>query len=563
MTDNLDSIIKQLQTELKDTDPIASTIAQRIRGMIWQVYSQIKLKAIHVSNDFLEIIINDDVFRIEHGIAAVITTYLLNRATLLLIGGPGSGKTSLSRSISRMMTGSSIEEMENIIHIDAEIEKEDWLGEKDPRNIIGHVDTMDWIIHWKRWIERKKFESDNGSISGALDVILDEINRGSRRFQNQWLSILADGRCQYSDYFKTLPELRVFMTINPMDDEDIQSNRLDYAFLDRVTHSVRVPQADRRAMSQYAKCRRDERSLGYSDDAMIDVVFTDVNDLRRAAILTEKIPIDVDADRLAVYLARESSLCVRAPSFDKSMLDKVDIGPQLCSGCHLAGKTKQICYMIKGGSMRAYKDLISLGRAYAFWIGLPSVTKYIIYAIAPDVLGHRLLPVSAELNKDVSSYGDTRTFIKRNYVDFCWENIELRQDIEEKTQNLLDGVCVDPDKDFNDVLTFANNDIYARADMLPLISVGDNLAQNLTYYKPTYTCKDANYITDMQKARDAAQKQDMHALKTVLENLSNTPLRSRIQDYIFGVIHNLSIQVQRQRIDITADRMKRQKNQKR
>lgn len=520
--------------KIRDVDPIDSPTAQRLRKMLWDVYTQVEFKALHVSSSYIEITVDsaaNEVVTMEAFPAALITSYLVNRSCTQVTGSPGTGKTSLIRAIDRMMTGSSIPAMENIIHCEDEITREDWLGTKDPQRIIKG--TGDWQIKWSKWIRNK-----NRSVS----IIFDEANRAPYSFQNQVLLLLADSRVQYgTEFTETIPEFRAFMTINPLDElaGSLSVRPLQNAMLDRIMQSVRVAQPRKRATDRFSKCRQDERQLGYNDDDQIKVIFTDINDLRTATLLAEKIPITPEAHNLATYLATEASLCIRSPLYDKTLLTEIKPGAELCTGCHF-DTNKNVCRKVYGGSMRMFKDLIALGRAYAFFIGEPTLTPHIIHAIAPDTISHRMFIVQGELRKDIgNTYGDARKFINDYYVEWCWEKLAERADTEAAVDRLIHGTSPDPDKDFYAVIQFANNDLYSRLDDLPIISIGDGINDNLSKYVPIYSCKDLSYITEMRRVMDAAKRKDTASLHRVLASISDIPLKKLVQEEILTELHHI------------------------
>ena len=530
-----------LRKEVEGVDPITSVLSQALREKIQKVYSSIKYNATYVANaindEFLEIAIDDsgnNVIPLEHFQAGLIVGYLMNRCNTLTIGSPGSGKTSTIRAVSRMMTGSSISKMENIVHCDFEVKKDDWLGSKDPSEIFKG--KSNWLVYWAKWVNSKNY----------VDIIFDEINRASDDIQNQLLLLLADSRVQYGVQFPfSLPELHTFMTLNPRDElaGTINVRPLQYAFKDRITQCLRVPLSARYAMERLSECREDDRSLGFNEDAIITPILT-LRELRLANLLVEKVPIDPEARRLAMYLAREAGICIRAPMFDKTLLTEFKPGKDsaFCEGCHFA-QNEQICKRFFGGSMRIFKDLISLGKAYAFWLKIPAVTKHIIHAIAPDVIGHRIIVAEGELRTDLgNTFGDAHKFIQDYYITFCWERLKMRKEVEETYIRLLDGEG--SDADFQQLLRYAKNDLAVRLELLPIVSIGDGIRGTLNNYVSMYNCTHPDYKRFMKRVNEAKYNQDIHALDDLINEVPDIPLKTRIQDRIYAIRHRLHRQQQ-------------------
>lgn len=543
-TNNVDHVkaeIEHLKKRLNNTDPINSKIAKTLNAKIWQIFSELENNALYVGTD--ELIIQTDVvnevYSLPHFPAAIIASYLTNRSCLLIVGSPGTGKTATVRFISRYITQSSILDMNNIVHCDSEIASEDWIGIKDPKDVING--TGDWQIKWFKWIE------DNGI--KTIDLIIDEVNRSNANFQNKLLTILADAKIQMGEFNKTLPELRTFMTMNHIDEKagTINVIPLQYALLDRITQSVQVPHSNRLAKDLFRECRDDERELGYNDDDLITPILS-IRELRIATILANKIPVDEDAHLLALYLSQDATLCILAPYYDKTLLENPrfsDSKGGLCENCHF--KINEICKLCYGGSIRTYKDLIALGKSYAFILGLKSVNKHIIYAIAEDVISHRII-----INDDRSSSNiiaeksDHRKIVKTKYIEFCWKNLKKRAKAEELYNKLING---DGDeKDLQILKNLSTDDLYIRLNLLKTVSIGENIEGSMDEYKIFYSCANLDYKSTMKQVNKIKEyientnnsndlTKAINSLKDFREKLPSNPLKKLMRKIISSAIH--------------------------
>lgn len=534
---------------LYDIDPLESEIAEYLREKIWEVYSQVIFRAIYVSNDYLRIVIDPDnpkegIQKINHFIASIISAYLVKGSVTLIEGSPGCGKTSTIRAISRMMTGSSIIKTKNIVHCDKGTVKESWMGKPNPKELTKPNGTGEWIMNWADWVK-----SDD-----IIDIIFDEVNRANPDLQAQALLLCADQKLQYDiEFSKLKPEIRVFMTMNPIDEKlgTMHVSELGYAFRDRITQTLDVPQADSYAMDRISKCRQEEKFLGFSLDENIKPVMN-INELRIATLLAAKIPIDKDAEDFAKYLSRDANICLRAPKFDKT---KVKIGYGLCEGCHYDTKN-HICQKFTGGSTRMYIQLLSLGQAYAFWLGLKSVSKYLIYSIASDVVSHHLTVDIGKLKENKEYYGDIRKFIQKDFIDKCFEKVDDRNRIQEKMNLLINGKG--KLGDLEEIIEFAREDLFTCVDILPYIIEYENVPDEMygaegkgismedayklnkkIRSKEVVSCADPEYIGVMKTINESIEKANLAEIMEKVNDIPPMHLRSLIQDQLYAVIHKI------------------------
>jgi len=508
------SEMKKLKTEI---NPITDDLAIQLKLKIFEVYNAVKYYGLYISNNTLFFKDEKQFVEIVHFPSAIISALLLNRSSTLIGGGSGSGKTATIRFINRLMTGSSIEKMEDIIHCDKEIQKEDWLGFLDPKKIIKG--DGDWELRWGKWTE-------------GVTFTIDEITRGNNNLQNAILLQMNDGRLQYNIRFsKSIPEMRYFMTENPKDElmGNIHVTPLSHAFLDRITQYLVVESPSKWAMKKFLERREDDRSLGYSEDSIVEPLLT-LNELRCATILAEKMPIDKDANTLAINLAKNADLCIRAPLYSKSNLQIIKPMDGLCEDCHFE-KLNGYCKYVFGSSMRIYKDLLSLGKCYAFWLQLKSVSKYLIHAIASDVISHRLIVSERALRDDKkNTFGDKRMFIKQKYIDFEFGHIPMMYEIEECFNSLIYGKGTE--KELQKIKNVANSDLSTRIELLPMITVGINIAKNIMEEgnKETYSCLNKEYKETIQQISEAYKNKDENKIIQIINENGSSPMKNLIQD---------------------------------
>ena len=450
-------------------DPINGELANELRSKLVKVYTEIRAKAHYVSNpnDSIRIHVDEksDPYSLNHLPATLIITHLVNRASVLLDGSPGCGKTKTVKIVSRLMTGTSMRHMDNVIYCDEELTKEKWLATPDVKKMMARPGEMDeknddaFPVIWAPF-----FQDDYDGI----DFVADEINRANPKTQSEFLSWMAEGLVQYSvSAKKDVQEFRMFMTRNPIDAKVGTSiYPLNFAFKDRITQSVRVYLPSSYSMKRVSDVRKDDRNYELTEDDEIKPIMT-TGDVRNATILASKIPVTEMGERYARYIVRDASLCLSSPGYDKTQTQK-QIGTSLCDGCHFNNVTNYHCQKYYGGSMRVYTDLLAVSKAYCFWLGISKVNEHVIKSVAIDVLSHRILIVPSMLERD-KSVNDEREFLSNYLINWSFSKLQMRQATEEAYERLYDGTSTNPTKDQQLIILNAKNDIYILADLLPMV----------------------------------------------------------------------------------------------
>jgi MoxR-like ATPase len=456
-------------------DPVSSEIARTLRNKLMEVYTIVKAKAYFVTSDMLKIktaAVDKKPIKLYHVPAAIIAAHLVNRSSTLLEGPPGCGKTKIIKIISRLMTGASITGADNIIYCDEELTKDKWMGFPDVAALMGNEHKFE--IVWASWIKN----------DACIDLIIDEINRANRKTQNELLSFMAEGILQYATIAKSIKDdYRLFFTQNPLDDiaGGVGIYPLGFAFKDRITQFIPVAQAPAYAMKRVSEIRRDDLNYDVDEDKIITPIMT-IHDIRNATVLASKIPVTEQAKKYAQYIVRDPNLCLKAHLNDKTHAKNTRVGEGLCNGCHFSQVTDYHCQKFIGGSMRMYNDLIALGRAYSFFLGIDEVNEFILNSIAMDVVNHRVLVIPKQLRED-KKYGKNEWAFLRSYlVDWCFGLLTTRKVVEESFNRLYYGTGTMVEEDIQSIMMRAQNDLYVRVDLLPKVMEidtpdGDNLKE--------------------------------------------------------------------------------------
>jgi hypothetical protein len=529
-------------------DPFNHEIAKFIRERILAVYQEIKNKAIFVSKRFTKFIVNPN--DIERGSikvlkfpSALISGYLTHGSVTMVEGSPGSGKTFTIEALSRQMSGTSIKSKINILHCNKSLDKDSWLAKIDPSDVIRPNGSGEWKVKWAEWVKNNEI----------IDFTFDEINRASEDIQAQMLLLMQEGMVQYDiDFSENKPDIRLFLTRNPSDEDGIRLEALGNAFKDRITQVLQVPQADSWAIERVEKIRSTEKYLGYDADDYVQPLLTP-NMVRIASILSTKIPVNKEAYVFLKYLTRDSNLCVKSPNFEKSFNEIVPIH-ELCKDCHF-NRTEFVCHKVSGGSFRIKNHLLWLAKSYAFWINIPSVNLNLLAAIAPDVISHRLtIPIAKLKEKKDQYFYDKRKYIENEYIQWCKEQVQKRRNAENAYIRLLNGEG--KTSDLKILIDKAQNDLYIRLDKIPrVLEIDENELNNNMYedkikidpskYK---SCVNPEYINTRKKISTLYKNKEFDELNNLLYTVqldTNKPMRSLLEDILNEAISQLGFEIKK------------------
>ncbi len=546
-------------------DPLNDPESIRLREKLMSVYTIVQANAYFVSNDKIKIQTERDAkpYVLTHLPAAFIAGMLVNRSSTMLEGSPGVGKTNIVKIMARLMTGSSINDPDNVVYCDDEMTKEKWMAFPDVKAMIkpavggdgsrndGTFDVI-WAPFFK--VEHK-----------GIVMIIDEINRANPRTQNELLSLMAEGIAQYAVPARVkVHDFRLFFTENPLDETTNSDGiyPLYLAFKDRIIQYIPVPSPSTYAMEMVSSVRDDERNYEVNLDDNIEPIMT-VDEVRMATILASRVPVTRDAERYASYISRSLSLCLRSPGYDKTLAKGKLPGRDLCSGCHFSGKTEYHCDKYYGGSMRVFKDLLALARAYAFFLGIERVTEYLVKSVAMDVVPHRVLILPEKLRDDAYG-GDKRKYLENYLFEWCWTLLQTRKESEEAYYRLYhgkrssdDGTVASPEKDLQTIILNAQNDIYVRVDLLPLVMEIDATGDQNLKERKVNIMSSVNTNEYRQKALEIFMVQSSGAsIKDKIANLTeilddivkqNIPFSSNLIDMIYKNYVTLQKQQKKER----------------
>ena len=149
---------------------------------------------------------------------------LLSKRHAIIVGAPGIGKTTLAKSISKVLGKKS-----NFIRVQGspDLAVEDILGDIDPIKALKFGP-----LSKEAFTKGKIFKADKGVL------FFDELNRCPEKLQNALLQVLQEGYATIGSYDVDFPLDFVFIaTMNPEDTNteklsDVLLDRFDFVYMD-------------------------------------------------------------------------------------------------------------------------------------------------------------------------------------------------------------------------------------------------------------------------------------------------------------------------------------------
>lgn len=292
---------------------------------------------------------------------------LVDRGTMMLFGGHGGGKTTLSKYLGQIFCQLSKEQIEDcILRGHPQLTEEKILGSLDFAQMLGKKELTKGKIDvvWNEFVESKW-------------KIIDEINRLSPYAQNILLSLLAEGSVKYHNQSMIVPPFTLYATLNPKDNAN---EELSLPFRDRFALALPITMPDYDSFSTIGK--RDKMNQQRLEDYLRDLELTDLQED------IKQIPYTDDAEIFINYIIASYRLCERA---SKESNDSLSVDKGLCENCHMNVQEKVCCKIKQPLSVRVKEDLYRYGKALAWFLGYPKVTLELIVILAPYMIWHRSL----------------------------------------------------------------------------------------------------------------------------------------------------------------------------
>jgi len=179
-----------------------------LRKKVWKIINLTQANQLFVHSKNLEIkYFDEDTQKVNtKSLPEILSICVLNalvpNSAMILVGGHGGGKTSLTKLLGRMFTGNSLNEIENsIIRGHPQLTEEKLVGTLKLGKLMH--DGEEEVV-WRQFVLN-------------FWKIIDEVNRLTPYAQDILLSLLAEGTIKYYDEIKSIDKFCLFATINPQD----------------------------------------------------------------------------------------------------------------------------------------------------------------------------------------------------------------------------------------------------------------------------------------------------------------------------------------------------------
>ncbi|MFX1346820.1 MAG: AAA family ATPase [Promethearchaeota archaeon] len=453
-----------------------------LRKKIWRIINLIQANQLFVHHKELNIIhLAEGSKKIQSKILPeILTLCILNalvpNSAMLLIGGHGGGKTSLSKILGRMFTATSLNEIESsIIRGHPQLTEEKLIGTLKLGKLMKEGEEE---VVWRQFVTN-------------FWKIIDEVNRLTPYAQDILLSLLAEGTVKYYDSITTINKFCLFATINP---NDVGTFDLSQPFLDRFGISVPIAMPASHDL-QLILAGKDEKYSGRDELIEVPKILT-IDELMEIWYYINKIKFSAEVNNYIHAIIREFTLCSR---IDKGNTEDIKPSAGLCSGCHF-NTAQNVCNKIDSIlSVRVAKDLLRYSKALAWLLGISKIDVNIVNTIAPYVISHRVVYVKRELDK--SPYFGNRYEFSKNMLKSIQKRFKNRQTCYEIAERFREG---NPkENDLEELKKYEKNDLIVKFDLIPFVNSVNN----------------KKYPPLAQEIKDAAKKGDLKSLANIRNDL--------------------------------------------
>ena len=417
---------------------------------------------------------------------------LVERGTMMLYGGHGGGKTTLTKYLGQIFCKLTKEEIEDcILRGHPQLTEEKILGSLDFAQITGKKplnknDRIDVI--WNNFVDSEW-------------KIIDEINRLSPYAQNILLSLLAEGSVKYHDESKIVPPFTLYATLNPKDNAN---EELSLPFRDRFAMALPITMPDYDSFSTIGK--KDKNVRPKLNEFLPNF---DLSTLQRE--ITNLTYTD-EAELFINYIIASYRLCERV---SKESNDNLSVDKSLCENCHMNAPEKVCCKIKQPLSVRVKEDLYRYCKALAWFLGDPQVTVQHVIILAPYMIWHRsvlskkFILSLTEAWKDESGKKQTANYITnidlegtRSIIDRIKKEFDGVKHLLEKFEDVKTGKLTKVE--FDDFINEASNSMYnsliLNADILPVLKqyklVYDSIIE---YNRKIDTCTDIEELKSLKE----------------------------------------------------------------
>lgn len=446
---------------------------------------------------------------------------LVERGTMMLYGGHGGGKTTLSKYLGQIFCKLSKEEIENcILRGHPQLTEEKILGSLDFAQMLGKKELVNDKINvvWNEFVTSKW-------------KIIDEINRLSPYAQNILLSLLAEGSVKYHDQSKIVPPFTLYATLNPKDNANTE---LSLPFKDRFALALPITMPDYDSFSTIGK----KDKLGRQDNLESYLQGVELTEFQEQV---KAVPYSEDAELFINYIIASYRLCERA---SKESNDMISVDKSLCENCHMNAPEKVCCKIKQPLSVRVKEDLYRYGKALAWFLGDKEVNIEHILALSPYMIWHRSVlskKYSSSLTeawRETSSSKQTASFITnidldgtREIINRIYKEFQGVKHLLVKFEEVRTGLLSEKDFDLlvQDAQSPNYNSLIINAEILPVLQ-----------YK--YSSVYGEIIEYNHKIDVTSNIEQLKQIKEEIAFKYNLPNRQYLSDKIERKIKSIAIQ---------------------
>jgi MoxR-like ATPase len=305
---------------------------------------------------------------------------LVTGQRLLIVGGPGRGKTSIAMLMA-MLVGDSADEVRRLVQRGhPQLTVSDLLGSPLPSDLIKASRADEVRVAWRRWLTQRV-------------KVIDEYNRIPTKTQSALLSLMAEGVAEMFEQVVEVGPSSWYLTAN--DDLGGGTFEVIEALRDRIDAVVRCTPYSGRLLDPLAA--RVGEGAGPEASLPRDIVLS-VAELERAAAEVRAVPVPADVLDALGFFAGQLDFCGRASArLEYKNKDTLHIAGRrvahVCNEDCPLDKQQNLCTQSESGvSARTYQALLLLAKAFAWFRGEPAVSIEDLRVLLPWVLHEKLRP---------------------------------------------------------------------------------------------------------------------------------------------------------------------------
>lgn len=305
---------------------------------------------------------------------------LVTGQRLLIIGGPGRGKTSVAMLMAMLVGDSPAEVRRMVQRGHPQLTVADLLGSPLPSELIRAQSTDAVRVAWRRWLTQRV-------------KVIDEYNRIPTKTQSALLSLMAEGCAEMFEQLVEVGPSSWYLTAN--DDLGGGTFEVIEALRDRIDAVVRCPPYSGRLLDALAARVGDGGASALDDMAPRDLVLS-LAELDRIATEVRALAVPEDVLDALGFFAGQLDFCGRAsPRLEYKNKDTLHIAGRrvahVCNEDCPLDKQQNLCAQSESGvSARAYQSLLVLAKALAWFRGEVAVSIEDVRALLPWVLHDKL-----------------------------------------------------------------------------------------------------------------------------------------------------------------------------